>query len=1049
MTIMFLGGCVMKITELSVQKPVALIMITLLILGMGIFGYSKLGADLFPSADVPVVTVITKYPGASSEEIKKDVVKPIEESLSELSGIDTMRSGAAEGYGYTTIMFTMETDMITAFMDVQQALGDISNELPEDAAKPVINKFDKNAEPVMMLSISGEIPFDQLYNESDKVKQALEKLQGVAGVSLEGAEEKRLAIKLDKAAIEYYGIGVNTVVQKLASENWDIPVGQLQDETSTKPVRVLGEFENIDDVKSMQIPLTGGGTVRLGDVSDISLERPDNSESIRFNGTNSIGIFVHKRSDANVVQTTKLIKKELKDMESSLPSGIKLTIADDKSAFINSTLKEINLNLIEGVITTSLVMFLFLRHVRSSLIILVSIPTSLIATFLMMYILGFTMNLLSMLGLSVCIGILVDDSIVVLENIQRHLSQGKSLIRAAIDGRNEIGMAAISITLCDIVVFGPVAFMSGMIGQFFKEFGLTVVFAALFSLIVSFTLTPMMASRLLKEKDSKENESKEPTSGKQRKLSIFSRYLESAVVAYKNLLVWSLNNRIKIIGIVILGIVLSVSLIPLKVITTEFIPVTDQGKLTISVELSPGSTIHQTDNKVKTIEEHLKTMPEVENYLSQIGSEQPSSASIIVNLITRNKRDKSEGEIVQELRKWGSTIPGINFTVNQSSFLGVTSADGAKPVAIKLTGIDTEVLKDISKDIEETIKTVPGIRDVSNTLQASQPEIAIKLDRLAASQYNINPFDVVSTLKAITSEGTDAGVYRQNGDEFDIVVSFKANQVITTTDIENTLITNSYGQKVALNQIARAYISDSPQTILRQDRKDMVTVSANVEGRTLGEVTGEIQQKLDEKTLPYGYEISYGGDLENMEDSFGSLIKALIVSIVLVYMILAVLYESFLTPLLRMLSLPCGIIGALFALALTGKSLSIVSMIGLIMLDGLASKNGTLLIDYTNTLMKRGMNLKEALMEAGTSRLRPIIMTSITMIVGMLPTALAMGDGSEIKSGMGIVLIGGMVTSTILSPILIPVAYTLLEDARKAFRGKRERKLNNYEGAKI
>lgn len=1040
----------MKITEFSVRKPVALIMITVLMLGLGVFGYSKLGADLFPAADVPVVTIITQYPGASAEEIKKDVVKPIEEAVSELSGIDSIRSGAAEGYGHTTIMFTMETEMTTAFMDVQQALGDIANDLPEDASKPVIKKFDKNAEPVMMLSLSGDIPFDQLYNESDKVKQALEKLEGVGGVTLEGADEKQLAIKLDKSAIEYYGISVNSVVQKLASENWDIPVGQLSDGISSKPVRVLGEFENIEDVKSMQLPLADGGAIRLGDVADIYLERPDNTESIRFNGTNSIGIFVQKRSDANVVQTTKLIKKELKEMESSLASGVKLTIADDKSAFINSTLKEINLNLIEGVITTSLIMFLFLRHVRSSVIILVSIPTSLISTFLMMHIFGFTMNLLSMVALSVCIGILVDDSIVVLENIQRHLSQGKSLIQAAIDGRSEIGMAAISITLCDIVVFGPVAFMSGMIGQFFKEFGLTVVFAALFSLIVSFTLTPMMASRLLKEKDSVENELNKAAENKHKKLSLFSRIFEKSAAAYKRLLLWSLDNRIKIIGIVTLGIVLSASLIPLKIITTEFIPVTDQGKITISVELSSGSTIHQTDNKVKIIENHLKSTPEVESYLSQIGSEQQSKASIIVNLVKKNERDKSEGEIVQEMRKWGSTIPGINFTVNQSSFIGVTSADGTKPVAIRLTGPNMDVLKDISKDIESTIKTVSGIRDVSNTLQASQPEVAVKLDRLAASQYNIRPFDVSSTLKAITNEGVDAGVYRENGDEFDIVVSFKADQVVTTSDIENILVTNSYGQKVALNQIAKVYISDSPQTILRQDRKDMVVVSANVEGRTLGEVTDEIQQKLDTKTLPYGYEINYGGDLENMEDAFSSLIKALIVSIILVYMILAVLYESFLTPLLRMLSLPCGIIGALCALALTGKSLNIVSMIGLIMLDGLASKNGTLLIDYTNTLMKRGLTLKDALIEAGTTRLRPIIMTSVTMIVGMLPTALALGDGSEIKSGMGVVLIGGMVTSTILSPILIPVAYTLLEDVRKAFREKgKKRRLNNYEGAKI
>ncbi len=1027
----------MKITELAVKKPLSIIIVVALIMGLGIFGYANLGADLFPAIDAPVITITTTYSGAGTKEIEENVTKPIEDAVSGISGIDTLKSGSVEGYGYTIIKFTMDTDMNSAFMDVQQALGDVSNKLPEGASKPIIKKADKNAAPVMMISVSSSLPYGELYNAADDIQKSLEKISGVGEVTLEGAVQKELMIDVDKTSMEQYGISINTIVSKLQSENVNIPAGQLKQENSKETMRVLGEFQNIEDIENIQIPMTNGGTIRLKDIADIKLDYPDESELVRLNGESSIGIFVKKQSDANIVETTKAVKEELKSIEKTLPSGINVSIADDSSTFINESLSEVKIGLIEGIITTSVIMFLFLKSIKSSLIVLVAIPTSLLSTFFMMYVFNFTLNILSLLALSLSIGILVDDSIVVLENIQRHLSQGKGLIRAAIDGRDEIGMAAISITLCDIVVFGPVAFMSGMVGQFFRQFGLTVIFATIFSLIVSFTLTPMLASRLLKEEKDDIDSNGHKVEAKK---GFMTKLFDKANEEYKRFLLWSLDNRWKIVSIVMVMFTLSILLIPFKAIKTEFLPITDQSKFTINVDLSPGSDITDTDEKVKELEEHLKNVPEVSEYFTVIGSDNESSATINVDLIEKSKRKKSQSEVAQELREWSKSLTGVDISVNESNGLSQDNGDGAKPIAINIIGPNVEVLKDLGDKTESMVKDIKGTTDVSNSMKANENEIDVEVDRTAAAQFGIKPSDIASALKAASNQGTDAGVYRKDGDEYDMTVKFQDGQVKNKDQMSSIMIANSSGTQVPLDQVAKVSLGDSPQEQLRMDRDEMVTIYANVQGRTVGSVNTDIKKAIENEDMPTGYEVTYGGDQQNMATSFKSLIEALAVSIVLVYMILVVLYESWLTPFLRMLSLPCGMIGALIALVITRNTLNIVTMIGLIMLDGLASKNGTLLIDYTNTLMKRGMPLREALIESGSTRLRPIMMTTITMIVGMLPTALAMGQGSEYRSGMSIALIGGMITSTILSPVLIPVVYTLIDDMKKRILERRNSK---------
>lgn len=1024
----------MKITEISVKRPAAMWMVVILLIALGVFGYTKMGANLLPSMNNPVITVSTIYSGANAEDIKKDIVKPIEDAVSGISGLDTISSTAKEGFGTVTITFKSTANLDTAYLDVQKAIENTSSKLPKDANKPTIFKMDTNAIPVLAVSLNGDVSYDELYNESDILKQKLEKIPGVGKIDLMGADKKQLMIKLDKTAMEYYGVSVNTVMSKLNSVNLNVPAGEIKQDKLDQSVRVIGQFHSIDDAKNMLVPTSNGGTVRLSEISKIDLEAPDATSLIRFNGKKTMAVIVGKQSDANVVEVANSVKKELESIKKNIPSEIKTDIAFDTTTFITSSLKQVQHNLIEGIITTAIVLYLFFRSFRSSLVVLVSIPTSLIATFFMMYKLNFTLNMLSLMGLSLVVGTLVDDSIVVIESIQRHLGLGKNPIRAAIDGRDEVGMAAVAISLCDIVVFAPISLMSGMIGQLFREFGLTIVVATIFSLLVSFTVTPMLSSRILK-KENKEKETK--------KDGFFSKVLEK----YKNILMWSLKHRGKVLSAVVICIVLSVALIPMGILKSEFIPTADQSSFTIDLSLTPGSTLKQTDEKITQVEKYLKDMKEVKSYFSMVGSNGQGSSDkatgeIMVNLVPKSERKKAQSELAAQVRDFGKKMTGVDFTVTESQSGGGSS----KPVSISIKGDNHETLEALSKEVEKIVRTVPGIIDVSNSSNIKSSELRVNIDGLAAAQYGIATSDIGSSVRTALA-GTQTGVYRANNEENDITLKFMNGQIKSAEDIKAIKISNQSGQQITLSQIASVVKADSQPSLSREDKQDLVTIGANLQGRVLGEVTNDIKAKLKSLSLPTGYSINYGGTQKNMAESFSSLGLALGASLALVYMILVVLYESFLTPAIRMVSLPLAIIGAFGLLALTGQTLNLMSMIGLIMLEGLSSKNGTLLIDYTNTLMKKGMNLKDALIESGITRLRPIIMTSSTMIVSMLPVALSMGEGSEMKQSMAIVIIGGMVASTILSPIVIPVVYTLMDDLTKfIFKKKRNAKgVTQYE----
>ena len=932
----------------------------------------------------------------------------------------------------------MSADINTAYLDVQKAVENVSGSLPKDADKPTLYKISTSDNPILILSLNGNANYDELYNQSDKLKNEIEKVTGVGKVILLGGDKKQLIIKLDKTAMSYYGVSVNSITQKLQSNNVNIPGGEIKQENMDQSVRVVGQFNNINAVRNLQIPTSAGGNIHLSDIAKIDLEVPDANTTIRFKNNKTIGIMVTKQSDANIVAVADNVKKQLEEIRKTMPKGMNIDVAFDNTVFITSALTEIKHNLVEGIMTTAIVLYLFFRSLRSSMVVLVAIPTSLIATFFLMYEFHFTLNLMSLLGLSLVIGTLVDDSIVVLESIQRHLDMGKNPIDAAITGRKEIGLAAIAISLCDIVIFVPIAFMSGMIGQIFKEFGLTIAIATMFSLIVSFTVTPMLAAATLKKVKAEDKE-------KASKKGLFSKVLK----LYKRILVWSLNNRWKVLLTSVIGIVFSVVLLFAGLINTEFMAKSDQSFISIDISLTPGSTLKQTDAKVTEVENYLHKTKEIKNYFTIIGGNgqdgsDKAVARLYVNLVPKKERKKSQSEVASQVREFGKKIPGIDFQVSESD----SSGGSGKPIAIKIKGKDEDTLKALSNEVEKLIRTVPGTTDIGNSTKVTNSEIRIAVDSLAASNYGLNTSDIGSVIRVALS-GTQVGVYRANNEENDITLKFMKGEVQSISDIKNIKISNSSGQQIPLSQVAVVEKADTAPSISREDKQDIVTVDANVQGRVVGPVINDIKAKLKSLKVPTGYSVGFGGDDKSMNEAGTSLILALGASIALIYMILVVLYESFLTPAIRMVALPFALMGALIALAVTRQSLNIMSGIGIVMLEGLSSKNGTLLIDYTNTLMKRGMNLRDALIESGMTRLRPIIMTSATMIVAMLPVTLSLGEGSEMKKSMGIVIIGGMIVSTIVTPIVLPVIYTLIDDLKKFIfrkkKGKKVREEGKYE----
>lgn len=1020
----------MNITRFSIQKPVGISMIVMLFVVLGLFSFYRIGVELLPSINIPYVTVTVNYPGASTEQVEQDVIKPLENSLSSLSNLKHITSVARPQKAQITLEFEFWANVATSAVDATQYVNAAMSKLPTGVKTPSVIKRDVNATPIMEISVVSGKPLADVYTlANDVFVERLQRASGVSDVTLFGGRDKEVAVEVDKDKLSYYNISLSQIVNRIQQENTLTPAGSVFTDKTETNVRLTAQYASPEELAGIHVTNAKGVNIPLTNLATVREQDQRVTRYARTNGQDVVSLTVYKNSDANLVDTAKAVKEQLDSLRAEYPD-YQFVVITDSSKYVQDALHNTLEALIEGLFTTGLVLYLFLRGWRSTAAVLIAIPTSLISTFFVMYIAGFTFNMMSLLGMSLCIGTLVDDSIVVLENIHRHFRMGEDAKTAAEEGRTEIGMAALAITLCDVVVFMPIAFMNGMTGQFFRQFGLTIVFATLCSLFVSFTLTPMLASRFY------EHGIAEP---KGKIWDFMSRLENGAIEKYGKILQWSLKNPAKIMVSIALIFLVTVSFIPLGIIGSEYMPKTDEGSFRIMVQFPVGQNIDQTNSEVRKIEEYLTTVPEITNYLSSVGTPAGNYGSISVQMIDRKDRNRSVWQVTDQIRQYlRKNYPQATAQVNesQSSVAGVSGGSGTggggpntSPVQIELRGANLDNIIKASYRIQDVVSKVPGVKDVRSSYSEGMPEIRLVVDRERLKFFNTTVNEVNNVFSGAVA-GTLAGYYANDptndSQDTDIYVRIKNSDGFKASDISSIPVQAGTGL-VRLSDVARLQDGVGPVMLRRVDKQESINIAANVTDRPLQDVLNDISKSIKPEDLGTNVTYRFTGQADNMKSTFMEMAQALGLSLLLVYMLLSTLYESLSTSFIRMFSLPFGLIGALALLAITRNTINLYSLIGILVMDGVVAKNGTLLLDYTMTLMGRGMNARDAIIEAGKTRLKPIFMTTLTMITGMLPMALALTAGSETRVAMAWVVIGGLTSSTFFTLVGIPIIFLYFE----------------------
>lgn len=998
---------------------------------LGLFSFYRIGVELLPSLNTPYVTVTVSYPGANADSVEQQVVKPIEDALSSVSNVKHMNSTASYGQARITLELDFSANADAAAIDATKKVNAIRGKLPDGIDEPVVIKRDINATPIMFVAVQSNKSLDDIYSKTENdFENVIQQADGVSEIELNGGRDKEIAVEVDKNKLVHYDMTLAEIVSAIKAENVLMPSGSVYTDSTTTDVRVKAQFISEDELEKIQVTNIKGAKIPLTAVATIRRKDQRVTRYARINGSDAVIMAIHKNSDANVVSTVDNVMQKLDSLRADNPDYT-FTVTNESASYIRNSLHNTLQTLIEGLFTTGLVLFFFLRGWRSTLAVMIAIPTSLISTFFVMYLAGFTFNMMSLMGMALCVGILVDDSIVVLENIHRHLMQGESPHDAALNGRMEIGMAAIAITLCDDVVFMPIAFMTGMVGQYFKQFGLTIVFATLFSLFVSFTLTPMLASRFFKK--GLAVQSQRPLWKKMDRLEYWAR------THYVHILTWTLDHSKKVVLAVLAVFIAAVALVPAGLVGSEFMPQTDESGFRITVQLPTNANLERTDAVTKQLETYLATIPEVTYSTAMVGGRQSNEASIQVTLKNRLDRSRSIWQITNQVRAfaadhiWDGTI---RVQENQASVSGVSGGfgRGSGNLRLELRDKNNDELVAKSHEIEEIMKNdVAGLRDISSSYEEGMPEYRLVVDREKLKHYGTSIGDLNNTFANAIS-GQKAGVLandvKNDNNDTDIYVRLKGSDGYRISDLE-TIPLSANGHIIYLSDVATVKAETGPVTIRRTDKERSITLGSTLDNRPLNEAMKDLSQRLDKLDLN-GITYRFTGQADQMSDTFRDLGLALVLSLILIYMILAILYESVKTPFIRMFSLPLGLIGSLFLLFLTNQSLNLYSLIGILVMDGLVAKNGTLLLDYTLTLMERGLPPRQAIIEAGRVRLRPIFMTTLTMVVGMLPTALSLSAGSETRSSMAVVVIGGLLTSTVFTLLIIPIIFLFFENHKVA-----------------
>jgi HAE1 family hydrophobic/amphiphilic exporter-1 len=1025
----------MRITETVVKRPVAAFMAVLVILILGFVSLSKMQVDLLPDIQLPTAVVVTTYPGASSEEIETMITKPIEKEIAGVENIKSISSSSEANVSMITVSFNWGTDLDTAVTDVREKVDMVKKRLPDDADEPLVIKFDPSMMPVLIYGMTGDRdPLLMKQIGEDMIEKKLERVAGVSSVQVVGGVERQIRVLLSPQKMNGYGISIGQVMQVLAANNLNLPGGTVDYGSRELIVRTTGEFESVDEIKELAVANRQGAIIKLSDIAEVKDATEDIKTHSRINDYEGLRILIQKSSDANTVAVANGVKKELEAIKKELPKGIELYQILDQSDFINRSIKNVTSSAIQGGLLAVIVLYLFLHNFRSTVVIAFSIPISIIATFVVMYFSGITLNLISLGGLALGIGMLVDNSIVVLENIYHHRELGLNGMEAASVGANEVTLAIAASTLTTVAVFLPIVFVKGLAGILFKEMSLTITFSLLSSLIVAITIVPLLSSRLIKV-----------TSAEEKKQGFLARifdgmdrFYNSVDEKYGKLLAWALGHRKIVILAIVALLVISVAAVPL--VGTEFFPETDEGRISISVEYPLGTKVEKTDELVKSIERIVASIPEVQMYSSQVGTDTKKSflgtagsgeiASIDVRLVPVSERKRSTKDVVEEIRQKIGEVPGAKIEINSATMMSTISSatsGSSKPVQVAIKGDDFATLENLAEKIKAIVKKVPGTRDVETSVDEGRPEVQIKVDKDRASYYGLDASQVAQTVR-IAINGVEATKYRVAGTEVEVNVQLDELSRKTLEDLEGMTLMSPTGVNVPLRNIARFTITEGPNVISREDQERVVYVTADIYRRSLGEVTNDIRSAISSVNLPEGYSISFEGQNKEMTESFADLFQALLLAVFLVYAVMAAQFESFLHPFTIMFAIPFCTTGVVFGLLISRRAFSLPAYIGIIMLAGIAVNNAIVLVDYINQLRAKGKTVREAIVEAGPRRLRPIMMTTLTTVLGLLPLALGIGEGSEIQAPLAVTVMGGLTVSTLLTLVVVPVLYSIFED---------------------
>jgi len=1007
-----------KISETSIARPVLASMMILSLVVFGLASYSRMGVNLFPDVDFPIVTVTVPYEGADPETVETEVTDVIEEAVNTISGIKTLRSESTEGLGQIFIEFELEEDIDVVSQDVRDKVASIRGDLPLEIDPPIIEKFDPDSSPIISAVLSGPVSIGELSRYADDVvKPRIEGVAGVGNVRLVGDREREIRIWLRADDLRARYMTAGDVIDRLREENLEPPGGRVETDQREIIVKTKGKIERVEDFEDLIIAMRGRTPIRLSDVAWVGDGLEDYRSLARLNGRRAVSLLIRRQSGSNTLAVANTVKERIDQVRQSLPEDYRLTIAQDLSRYVQESFDEARKELLRGGILAVVIIVFFLRSFRGSFIAAITIPTTVISTITFMALMGFTLNMMSMLALTISVGMIIDDTIVVLENSYGHMEEGKPRMEAARVAIAEIGFAVIATSLAIGAVFVPVAFMTGLVGRFFFEFGLTVAFAVGVSTFIAVTLSPMLCSRVLKVQTQHG-----------RVFRVLERLFCSLESAYRGVLRFALNHRVIVILGAATAFVGGLAITPF--LGKEFVPSQDEDQFNIHVETPIGSSIEATDEVLAEIERRVRSLPGVRETFTTVGAGMEGRvnvATILTRLAPKANRDASQQGIMQMARNRLSGLTHLKISVEE---VPRVSGGGfrAAPVQYNVRGPDLDELVEVSNAVAERMGEIEGIVDINSTHNAGKPEARVTIDRDKAADLGVTVSDLGNAIRSLIG-GQKVSTFEEDGETYDVRVRLVEAQRQHSGDVLSVPVRTRSGKFVALRNLVQVDEGTGPVQIDRQDRTRQVTVMANLKDtKPLAEALDDIRQIESEIGLPEGVTSTFTGAGDLMAESFASIGFSMVLAVVLIYMVLAAQFESLVHPFTVMLSLPLSVAGALGLLFVAGKTLNIFSMIGMIMLMGLVTKNAILLVDYTNLLRRRGMARQEAQLRAGPVRLRPILMTAFSTVAGMIPVAMGLGSGAETRSPMGIAIVGGMLTSTFLTLVVVPVVYSLMDD---------------------